>query len=188
MKVELADSLIIDFGGEVGQEVVDLTNKTPEWLQWAMSFGLRQSVKDAMAGKAGTTDGEKALKEKFTRVCTEGLIPTKGAGGGGASLEDKIASAYLADEGHKGKLDDLDARWMDYAKATVLNSIEDATEKAEVLKNPAELAELAVEYLDAVKEEAAASEEWAKIKAKLTAPKAKKAAKPKLKIVIGGKK
>jgi hypothetical protein len=171
MNVELNDSLVVDFGGNVNVKVVSLADKSAEWIEWAISFGLRQSVKDAMAGKANTPEGEAALLAKFTKVCLEGQVPTKGAGGGGASLEDRIASKYLAKMGLKGKLEELDSRWMVFAKTTVLNSIEDKAEKSAVLKDMSQLEALAEEYMEAVKESAAASSEWAKIKAEMEGSK-----------------
>lgn len=183
MNVELSNSVTVDFGGNINLKVVDLSNKSPEWIEWAICFGLRQSVKDAMAGKAGTPEGEAALLAKFTKVCIEGQVPTKGAGGGGASLEDRIASKFLARMGLKGKLEELDSRWIEFAKATVLNSIEDAAEKAAVLKDKVLQVELAKQYLEAVKEQAIASPEWAKIKAEMTEAKTP-AAKPTIKISL----
>jgi hypothetical protein len=181
MNVELNDTLIVDFGGNVSMQTVNLADKSPEWIHWAIAFGLRQSVKDAMAGKANTPEGEAALLAKFTKVCVEGQVPTKGAGGGGASLDDRIASKYLAKMGLKGKLEELETRWLTFAKTTVLNSIEDAAEKATIAKDHVQLLALAKEYLEAVKESAAASPEWTKIRAEMTESKV---APPKLAIKI----
>jgi len=126
MNVELPSEISIDFRDEIGTQAVALEGKSVEWIIWAIGFGLRQSVGDAIAGKAGTTEGEKAIKAKFEKVCINGEIPRQGAGGGGASLEDRIASKFLALCGVKGKLDELEARWMEFAKATVLDSVEAA--------------------------------------------------------------
>lgn len=176
----LSDSIEVDFGSATNKKIVSLADKTPEWFEWAIAFGLRQSIKDAGAGKAGTPEGDAAVQAKFEKVCIAGEVPTRGAGGGGASIEDRIDSKYLAKMGLKGKLEELDTRWLEFAKATVLESV-GTTERAKLAADKARLSQLATEYLDAVKEAARASDDWIAIKTSMNKIKEKPAIKITLK-------
>lgn len=184
--VELPAVVYVEFGHTLGNREIDLTTKDPGWLAWAIRRGVRDCITDALAGKVNTDEGNKAHREKYERVCVRGEIPTKGAkGGGGTSLEDKIATKFLTDMGHKGKLAILDERWMAFARITVLNSV-DLEAKIALQKDLTQLGELALENLNAVKDAARASDEWTKIEKELTQSKVPKA-KPMLSIKIGGK-
>lgn len=189
MNIELPESLTVNFAFNLGEQEIDLTTKSADWIMWALAFGLRQSVKDACAGKANTPEGETALAAKFDKVCKQGLIPSSGRGlASGTSLVDRIANKWLTQQGHPGKMANLQARWLDYAKVVVLNSLQDQDpETYKVLKaDPAALAETATEYLMPVMEAAGAEPSWAKVMKELTEPKAPKV-KPQLgvKITVG---
>ena len=83
-----------------GEQQINLNGKTPEWFLWAIRNGIRQSVADADAGKAGTKDGEDAVKAKFDRIA-EGQIPAQGAGGGKkADVETVAARTVVANVLH----------------------------------------------------------------------------------------
>lgn len=80
--VVLPSAIEVEFRDEIGTKTIDLTNKSIEWIEWALRNGLKQSIGDAIAGKAGTDEGRKLIEAKYQRVCVEGLIPTGGSGGG----------------------------------------------------------------------------------------------------------
>jgi len=86
----LPRELEVEFRDEIGTKTVQLHNKTVEWFIGALGNGLRQSIADAVAGKAGTDEGQKAIEAKYQRVCVEGNWPT-GGGGGGARLTPETA-------------------------------------------------------------------------------------------------
>jgi hypothetical protein len=89
IQITMPANLEVEFRDEIGTKLVSLSNKSAEWLQWALANGLRQSIADAIAGKAGTEDGKKAIEAKFERVCVQGQIPS--GGGGGARLTPEVA-------------------------------------------------------------------------------------------------
>lgn len=184
MNVELPDSLTLR-GENKSQVVVNTTKWSAGFVEYLISYGWDVRMQRCTAGAKDT--GEFREKEKkMLASMIAGELPHKGGGGLGTSLEDKIATRFLTLMGHKGKIGDLEERWLSFARVTVLNSIEDVNDKKAVMADAAQLTALAVEYLDAVKESAQASDEWKKIKDELTAAKAP-TAKPTIKIVIGGK-
>lgn len=92
-----------------GPQTIDLKDMSPEWLEWAIANGVRQSCADADAGKANTKDGEDAVLEKFSRI-KAGNIPS-GGGGGGARIDplEKELRALVSDALNKAGMKRVDA-------------------------------------------------------------------------------
>jgi hypothetical protein len=179
MQVEIPNSLMLR-GENKTQVVVDTTKWSPAFVEYLLTYGWDVRMQRCTAGVKDTAEFQKKEAAMLASM-TAGELPHKGGGGLSVSLDDRIATRYLAFMGVKGKTADLETRWETFAKATVLNSIEDATEKAALLKDQTQLAELAVEYLDAVKESAMESSEWQKIRDELIKEKAPPS-KPGIKI------
>ncbi len=172
MNVEI-DNVLTLRGENKTAVQVDVTGWSTEFITYLISYGWDVRMQRCTAGAKDTDEFRKKEKAMLESM-KAGELPHKGGGGvAGASLEDKIATRFLTLMGHKGKIGELETRWSAFARDTILNSIEDADEKAAVLKDKAQLEALVVEYLEAVKESATQTEQWAKIKAELTTPKAK---------------
>ena len=78
---DFPSELETDFRSEIGTKTVKLNNKSQEWILWAINNGLKQSIGDAIAGKAGTSEGQRLILAKYQRVCLDGQIPQGGSGG-----------------------------------------------------------------------------------------------------------
>lgn len=179
MNVEINDTMTLR-GCNKAEVLVDTSKWSPEFVQYLISYGWDVRMQRCTAGAKDTDEFQKKESAMLASMIA-GELPHKGGGGLSTSLDDKIATRFLTLMGVKGKISDLDERWLAFSRVTVLNSIEDKAEKAAVLKNPAQLTALAVEYMEAVKVSAASTPEWAKIKAELEGPKV---AAPKLAIKI----
>ena len=88
IQITMPAELEVEFRDEIGTRQVDLSDKSADWLQWALANGLRQSIGYAIAGKAGTDEGRKAIEAKFERVCIQGEVPSGGVRGSRLSIED----------------------------------------------------------------------------------------------------
>ena len=184
--IELPETMTLR-GENKSQIEIDLTKwANPQgFVEYLIAYGWDVRMQRCTAGSKDT--GEFREKEKkMLASMVAGELPHKGGGGLSVSLDDKIATRFLTLMDIKGKIAILPERWMSFARVTVLNSV-DVDTKAVLQKDLEQLTALAAEYIDAVKESARETPEWAKIKAELEQPKAVKPAKPILQIKIGGK-
>lgn len=156
--VELPSTLSVSFREEIGDKEVNLENKSVEWFLSAISNGLRQSIADATAGKAGTPEGLKAIQAKYERVCVNGEWPA-GGGGGGARLspEDRGLMAFFdATRAPKAKLMTgklLTERLQSEARKQVILALrEQGMSEEEIKTRASDVQDLAVANLEAVKQ------------------------------------
>lgn len=184
MNVELPNTLTLR-GENKAAVMVDTTGWSPAFVEYLLSYGWDVRMQRCTAGAKDTDEFRKKEKAMLASMIA-GELPHKGGAGLGTSLDDKIATRFLALMGVKGKIAELEERWLSFARVTVLNSIEDKAEKAAIMADPSQLSALAVEYMEAVKASAAETDEWKKIETELTAEKTP-AAKPMIKISIGQK-
>lgn len=79
-----------------GNQMVDLSNMSPDWFAWAIGNGIRQSAGDADAGLGEETIETRAaaVLAKFQRIA-EGFIPSGGSGGARLSYTDKAWRVIL---------------------------------------------------------------------------------------------
>jgi len=109
-----------------GEQVIDLTDKSPEWFAWAVGLAIKQSTGDASAGKA-KDEPEQAKKdvwEKFSRIA-KGEIPKGGSGSRGSRLEpeDKADFEWLkANYDAKLKQKDLAQAWANFTAVKLVNA------------------------------------------------------------------
>lgn len=183
MNVDLSNTLTLR-GENESQVVVDITKWSAEFVEYLISYGWGVRMQRCTAGAKDTQEFQEKEKKMLASMMA-GELPHKGSGPT-YNLDDRIATKFLTRMGQKGKIRDLDERWLSFARITVLNSIESPTDKAAVLKDKEQLTALAKEYFEAVKKSAMESAEWKKIKDELTAVKPP-ATKPTIKIVIGAK-
>jgi len=156
--IELPATLTVSFRDEIGEKEVNLQNKSADWILWAIANGLRQSIADAIAGKAGTDEGLKAIKAKYERVVVNGEIPAGGGGGGARqSVEDRGLIAYFdATRAPKAKLmtgKGLTERLLAEARKQVIIALrEQGLTEEEIKAHAGELDGLAKDNLEAVKQ------------------------------------
>ena len=93
--IEMPETITINLK-YLGEVKLSLAGKSVEWLEWAIGNGIRQSVADADAGKAGTDEGKKAVTDKWNRI-KNGEVPSQRGGGHRLSYKDKAERSILID-------------------------------------------------------------------------------------------
>ena len=94
--VELPEVLAVNLKYDNGYEFT-LADKSIDWVLHFLANGLRQSIGDADAGKAGTNEGKKAYEAKRDSIA-KGEIPSGGGRGGPRlSYEDRAERDVLED-------------------------------------------------------------------------------------------
>lgn len=181
MNVEIQNTLTLR-GENKAAVPVDTTGWSAAFIEYLIAYGWDVRMQRCTAN-AKDTDEFKEKEKKMLASMKAGELPHKGGSGSGTSLEDKIAHKFLSLMGVKGKVGELDERWLTFSKSTVLNSVDDMAQKAAIMKDPDQLTALAVEYMDAVQDSATQTPEWEKIRAELT----EKPTATTIKITIGGK-
>lgn len=182
--IELPETMT--FRGENKSQIeVDLTQwaNPQEFVAFLMQQGWSIRMQRCTAS-AKTTGEFQKMEQAMLASMKLGELPVKGAKTGlGTSLEDKIATRFLSEQGQKGKIADLHERWLSFARVTILNNVEPDV-KAMLQKDLGQLSELARENLDRVKELARVEDSWIEIHKELTTPKVKPA-KTGMKITLG---
>ena len=94
--VELPDCLPVNLKYDNGFEFT-LADKSIDWILYFLANGLRQSIGDADAGKAGTSEGRESYTKKRDSIA-KGEIPSGGGRGGPRlSYEDRAEREILED-------------------------------------------------------------------------------------------